>query len=248
MKIIINGFSGSMGQTIYQLSKTSDNIDLVAGIDKHSSLDSDFLFQSLDDFKGQAHVLIDFSRPEALDSILEYGKRTKTPLVIGTTGYSEDQLEKIRLASQSIAIFHSSNMSLGVNLMLDLVYKASKVLNSYDIEVLEAHHNRKVDAPSGTALMIADSIKSAFDGNKYYKLGRDEKNRRREKEEIGIHAIRGGTIVGEHRAIFAGIDEILEIKHTALSKNVFAEGALEASYFIRDKETGLYSMEDLINC
>ncbi len=247
MRIAINGYLGQMGQVINDLAEEK-SLEVIGRIDHNGGLDKNNreVLKSIWDLDEEIDVIIDFSKPRALDDMLDYAKENRIALVIGTTGYEEDELKKIEEYSEYIPIFHSSNMSLGVNLMLDLVKKASSVLKDFDIEVLEAHHNKKIDAPSGTAFMILDAINEVFNNEKEYVHGRHTKTEAREKKEIGVHAIRGGTIVGEHTALFAGTDEIIEIKHTALSKKVFAEGALAAAEFLKTKENGLYNMNDMI--
>ena len=249
LNIVVNGYLGQMGQVISNLIKTQDNMHLVAGIDKNAKsykcgID---LYENISDFKGECNIIIDFSNPSALDELLEYAIANNTALVIGTTAYEEKEFSKLEEAAKKIPIFYSANMSLGINLLLSLVAKAAAVLGEeFDIEIIEKHHNKKIDAPSGTAYMIANKINEEFDNNKVYTFGRHTKTNKRSTNEIGIHAIRGGTIVGEHSVIFAGLDETIEIEHSATSKNVFAKGALEAAKFIVTKDNGLYNMNDLI--
>lgn len=250
LNVVINGYLGQMGQTLSNLIITRDDMKLVAGIDRNAEsykcgID---VYKNISDFKGKSDVIIDFSTPTALDELLDYCKSNNIPLVIGTTGYEEIEIIKLKEASKKIPIFYSANMSLGINLLLSLASKAANVLvEDFDIEIIEKHHNKKIDAPSGTAYMIANKINEEFNNNKVYTFGRHTKTNKRSSKEIGIHAIRGGTIVGEHSAIFAGLDEIIEIKHTAMSKNVFAKGALQAAKFIVTKDNGLYNMDNLIN-
>lgn len=248
MDIIINGYSGKMGQTLEKLILASDDMNLVARIDRNGgeSPNGESIYKSIRDYSGAGDVIIDFSTPSALDDLLSYAKKNKTPLVLATTGYKDSDLKKIADASRELKIFQSANMSLGINLLLDLVEKASQVLTNFDIEIIEKHHNKKIDAPSGTAYMIADRINNVFGNEKLYTFGRSSSKQRRSEKEIGIHAVRGGTIVGEHNVIFAGNDEVLEIKHTAQSKSVFAEGALAAARFLMTVDEGLYNMDDLI--
>ncbi len=248
MDIIINGYSGQMGQTIKNLISQNDDINLVGRIDRVGGLtnDGNKIFENIKDFDGKGDVIIDFSTPSSLDNLLEYAKETNTALVIATTGLTDEQVKKIDEYSKYTRIFRSANMSLGINVLLDLVSKAAKVLDKFDIEIIEKHHNLKIDSPSGTAFMIADKINSEYDNNRDFIYGRHSKTERRDKKEIGIHAVRGGTIVGEHDVIFAGTDEILEINHIASSKKVFAEGAIAAARFLMTRENGLYNMDDLI--
>lgn len=249
MDIIINGYSGQMGQTLKELIEINENLNLVGRIDRSGgkTRDGETIYKNIKEFDGKADVIIDFSTPSSLDDLLEFAKENKTALVIGTTGLEDEQLDKMKEYSRDIRVFHSSNMSLGINLLLDLVSRAAKVLEDFDIEIIEKHHNLKIDAPSGTAFMIANKINSVYDNERVYTYGRSSSSQRRNKKEIGIHAIRGGSIVGEHDAIFAGTDEVLEIKHSAQSKKVFAEGAITASKFIIRQENGIYNMDDLIN-
>ena len=250
LKVILNGCNGAMGRAVTKVVSESLDVEIVAGIDKNIEMhqNSYEVFNNIFDYKAKADVIIDFSHPSCLDDILSYGKKNNTPMVIATTGLSSEDYKKIESVAKNVPIFKTANMSLGVNLLIDLVKKAALALQeNFDIEIIEKHHNKKVDAPSGTALMIADAINEELDNSMEYKYGREGKKAKREEKEIGIHAVRGGTIPGEHTVIFAGLDEILEVKHTALSKNVFASGAVKAAKFIVNKENGLYKMEDLMN-
>ena len=193
-----------------------------------------------------ADVIIDFSHHSTIDDTLSYAIKTKTPIVIATTGFNEEELEKIKKASNIIPIFHSSNMSLGVNVLVKLVKEAAKSLNGFDIEIIEKHHNKKLDAPSGTAVMIANGVKEVLPDSEYI-YGRHGRSDKRSSNEIGIHAIRGGTIVGEHTTIFAGHDEVVEIKHSAQSKDIFAKGAIAAAKFLVKQEAGYYNMNNMLN-
>ncbi len=251
LKVAINGYLGAMGQVVAGEIKKDDEMTLVAGIDKkyiEKDKNSVPVYDNISDVREEIDMIIDFSHPSSLDSVLEFSINNNISLVIGTTGLEDEDIEKIEKASNKIAIFYSANMSLGVNLLLSLVKKSANVLeDSFDIEIIEKHHNKKIDAPSGTAYMIADSINETLKEPKEYVYNRHDKSEKRSKSEIGIHSIRGGTIVGEHTAIFAGPDETIEISHSATSKKVFAQGALKASKFIISKEKGLYNMDDLIN-
>lgn len=249
LKVIVNGYLGQMGQVISNLVISDENFELVAGVDKEAGNDKlgINIYENIGDFKGTADIIIDFSSPLAIDVLLEYATKNSIALVIGTTGYGEKEVKKLEKAAKKIPIFYSANMSLGINLLLSLVSKTSAVLSKdFDIEIIEKHHNKKVDAPSGTAYMIANKINEEFNNEKVYNFGRYNKSQKRRINEIGIHAIRGGTIVGEHSVIFAGLDEIIEITHSAHSKNVFGKGALEAAKFIVKQDKGLYNMEDLM--
>ncbi|NLJ78822.1 MAG: 4-hydroxy-tetrahydrodipicolinate reductase [Tissierellia bacterium] len=249
LKIMINGFSGQMGQAIAEQIEYREDMELVAGIvtDVRSYAGDIKVYDDIRDFDGSCDVIVDFSHPNALDDLLGYARDNSIALVIGTTGYGDKDIAKLEKAAKDIPILYSANMSLGINLLLSLVYRAANILNDdFDIEIIEKHHNQKIDAPSGTAYMIADRINEAFENGKTYIFGRHTKTDKRTPKEIGIHAIRGGTIVGEHTVLFAGLDEVLEIKHEASSKGVFAKGALRAAEFIIDKDKGLFDMDDLI--
>lgn len=249
LKIIISGCNGHMGRVVESLCAADSQIEVAAGFDVLGSTEREFpVYTSPDKFHGQAHAVIDFSSPAALDGLLAFARSTKTPLVLATTGYTPEQVAQIGAASCEVPIFRSANMSLGINVLLSLVGKAASVLgDGYDIEVVERHHRRKVDAPSGTALMIADAAAEACGHETEYVFERHSTRHPRDKKEIGISAVRGGTIVGEHEIIFAGHDEIIEIKHTALSREIFAQGALKAAKFMATIERpGLYDMSMLV--
>ena len=246
LRVIINGYSGSMGKVLTKCVNEDSELQLVCGVSK-DDLDVPFkTYHKMSDVEESADVIIDFSHHSTIDDVLGYATKTKTPLVIATTGFNEDELGKIKEASSIIPIFHSSNMSLGVNVLVKLVKEAAKALNGFDIEIIEKHHNKKLDAPSGTAVMIANGIKEVLPDTEciYGRYGRSEK---RSSNEVGIHAIRGGTIVGEHTAIFAGHDEIVEIKHTAQSKDIFAKGAIAAAKFLVNQKAGYYNMNNILD-
>jgi len=248
IKILLSGCNGRMGQVITRLSADNDELKIVAGYDINNSIKNDYpVFTNIEDCNVNVDVIIDFSNPNAFESILGYAVSRKVPLVLATTGLTPTQRSLLGKASEQIPILSSANMSYGVNLLIDLVKRASKALEgSFDIEIIEKHHNQKLDAPSGTALEIANAINSVLDQKQEYVYDRHSKKEKRSKNEIGIHAVRGGTIVGEHSVIFAGNDEIIELKHTAMSREIFAEGALRAAKFLYDKKPGLYNMADLI--
>ncbi len=249
LKIIISGCNGHMGRVVESLCASDPDVEIAAGFDVIGPTDRDFpVFSSPARCDAEADAVIDFSSPAALDGLLEFGKRTKTPLILATTGYTPEQTAQVGAAALEVPIFRSANMSLGINVLLELVKKTASVLgNAYDIEIVERHHRRKVDAPSGTALMIAGAAASACGHETEYVFERRSVRHPREKKEIGISAVRGGTIVGEHEIIFAGHDEIIEIKHTALSREIFAQGALEAAKFMAAvKKPGLYDMSMLV--
>lgn len=243
------GCNGKMGRVISGLVKADGNAEIVAGVDiSGECLDEYPVFRSVAECNVPVDVVIDFSSPAVLPELLEAGVKRHLPLVLCTTGYSEEELLQIAEASKQTAILRSANMSLGINLLMDLVSSAAKVLAAadFDIELIEKHHNQKVDAPSGTALALADAINAALDKEYAYCYDRSKDRAKREKKEIGISAVRGGTIVGEHEVIFAGTDEVIEFKHTAYSKAIFGKGAVAAAKFLHGKGAGMYSMKDVI--
>lgn len=247
-KIILCGANGKMGHVIQSVVSGRDDCEIVAGVDLNTARDAFPIYSSFDDVKEKADVIIDFSNPALLDSLLAYSKKTKTPVVIATTGYDDAQKKEIENAAKTTAVFFTYNMSMGINLLATLAKKATAVLGSdFDIEIVEKHHNQKIDAPSGTALMLADAICEEIDGSMKYEYDRHSKREKRSKNEIGIHSVRGGTIVGEHEIIFAGRDEIITLSHSARSKEIFAVGAVNAAVFMAGKESGMYSMKDLID-
>lgn len=247
-KIILTGCCGKMGGVIQSIVANRDDAAIVAGVDKYNNNKTDFpVYENISDIKEEADVVIDFSNPSLLDSLLEYGKSTKTALVIATTGYDDCQKKKITEASKECPVFFTYNYSLGINLLASLAKKAAALLgDEFDIEIVEQHHNQKIDAPSGTALMLADAINEELDNRMKYEYDRHSKREKRTKNEIGMHSIRGGTIVGEHEIIFAGRDEIITLSHSARSKEVFAVGAVNAAVFMAGKEVGMYDMGELI--
>lgn len=249
VKIIMHGCNGKMGQVISKIVKEDEDAQMVAGIDKYTGIANDYpVFDGISKCDVDADVIIDFSNASAIDELLDYCVEKKVPVVLCTTGLSEAQLEKVKEASNRIAVLKSANMSLGINLLLKLLQDAAKVLApaGFDVELVEKHHNQKLDAPSGTALALADSINDVLNNEYVYNFDRSQVRQKREKKEMGIVAVRGGTIVGEHEVIFAGEDEVIEFKHTAYSKAVFGKGAVEAGKFLKGKEPGLYDMQDVI--
>ena len=246
--IIICGAGGKMGKVVFDIAKNNQNVKIVGGVDKFSDA-KNFAFPLFCDFSKcnvPFDVILDFSHPDALDDILNFCIKNKKGAVLATTGYNESQKQKIKDASLKISIFQSFNMSLGINLLSNLVNLAAKFLKEdFDIEIIEKHHNQKIDAPSGTALMLADSISDAFEGGLNHVYSRHEKSEKRSKKEIGISSVRGGNIVGEHEVMFIGRDETISFTHKAASKEIFALGALRAAIFLKDKKPGLYSMKDL---
>lgn len=247
VNILLSGCNGKMGKTITECAKNFENLSIVCGTDVNTTAGEYPVYFSPADTKEKVDVIIDFSHPSALSGILDYAKKTGTPAVICTTGLDESQKQAIADASKEVAIFFSANMSLGVNLIAELARKATAVLGGqFDIEIVEAHHNQKIDAPSGTALMLADEISEEFENAPKYEFDRHSKRAKRTKNEIGLHAVRGGTIVGEHEIIFAGQDEVIKISHSAMSKQIFANGSLNAAEFMAGKEPGMYSMKDIV--
>ena len=247
-KILLCGANGKMGQAVTRVAEQNESATIVAGYDVLDTSSNGFpVYDDLSKITEKVDVIIDFSHPSLTDNILDFAKINNFPAVICTTGLSADQISRIEYESKYIPIFFSANMSLGVNLLMDLVTKAAKVLeDNFDIEIIEKHHNQKLDAPSGTALAIADTISDAISYAPEYTYDRHSVRKKRDKREIGIHAVRGGTIVGEHSVIFAGNDEVIEIKHSATSKEVFAVGAVSAAEFLKDKPAGFYNMKNLI--
>ena len=237
INVLINGIDGKMGQVLLNQIKTSENFNCIGGSDKDKNI---YDIQPIPD------VIIDFSIPSATLSMLKYAEEKNVPVVIATTGFSDEQLEIIKDYSNRLPVFKSANMSYETNLMVSIVSKLAKELQNSDIEIVDVHHNKKVDSPSGTALMIADGINNALDNSMYYEFDRHSKRAPRDKKEIGIHSLRGGTEVGKHSVFFFGENESMEISHTVTSRAVFANGALKAAEFIIGKPNGLYDMNDLI--
>lgn len=247
LKVIINGYSGAMGKVLTKCINEDNELQIVCASSKDTLKDVPFkTYTKMVDIEKNADVIIDFSHHSAINDVLAYATRTKTPLVIATTGLNDEELEKVKEASSIIPIFHSSNMSLGVNVLVKLVKEAAKTLSGFDIEIIEKHHNKKLDSPSGTAVMIANGIKEVLPETEYI-YGRYGRSEKRKPTEIGIHAIRGGTIVGEHTTIFAGHDEVVEIKHAAQSKDIFAKGAIAAAKFLVKQEVGYYNMNNMLS-
>ncbi|MEE0036543.1 MAG: 4-hydroxy-tetrahydrodipicolinate reductase [Coprococcus sp.] len=249
VKIIMHGCNGKMGQVITDMVKNDDTAEIVAGIDVVDNRDNGYpVFTDIDACDVPADVIIDFAAAVAVDKLLDYSVKHKIPVVLCTTGLSEAQIAKVEEASRKVAVLRSANMSLGINTLMKLLKEAANIFApaGYDIEIVEKHHNQKVDAPSGTALALADSINEARNNEYEYVYDRSQVRKKRDKKELGISAVRGGTIVGEHEVIFAGVDEVIEFKHTAYSKSVFAKGAVEAGKYLAGKSAGLYNMSDVI--
>lgn len=247
-RLILSGANGAMGRVISACARERGDFTVVAGIDPNTEMDGGFhVFPTPADCSAEADVIIDFSHPRALEPLLEMAVARKLPVVVATTGLTPAHIARIRETADKIPMFFTFNMSLGVNLMVELAKTAARVLgNDFDIEIIEKHHNKKIDAPSGTALMLANGISSVLPQEPPYVYDRHSQRKPRSKNEIGMHSIRGGTIVGEHEVVFAGKDEIVTISHSARSKQVFATGALNAAAFLVGKPAGLYSMSDLI--
>ena len=246
LNIFVNGCNGKMGNVVCELITENENMQVIGGFDKVSYSDSKFpIFTDVNSINIKPDVIIDFSLPVATLSILNYAKTNKVPVVIATTGFTAEEQDIINDSSKVIPIFQSANMSFDIMVMKKLVAWLAPLMKNTDIEIIESHHNRKVDSPSGTAQMLADTINNALDNKLHCEYNRHDKHEKRDKNEIGMSSIRGGNIVGEHTVQFIGNFETFEIKHTSYSRNVFAEGALKSAEFIVDKQPGLYTMEDM---
>ncbi len=248
IKVIINGAKGTMGQVLSKIITAEKDMEVVAGVDKNATeKESAYpIYKNLNDVSEECDVVIDFSHVSCLHEILAFSVEKKLPLIVATTGLSDENKNSIKECAKNIPILNSANMSLGVNALASVLKSISPILGEgFDIEIIEKHHNKKADAPSGTAYLLADAVNQALNNSKSYIYGREGNSAKRQENEIGIHAIRGGTIPGEHTVIFAGLDEVIEFKHTALSKNVFAAGAIRAARFITVAAPGLYSMKDI---
>ncbi len=248
VNILITGANGKMGHAVAAAISNREDCNVIAGVDLNTAQYADFpIYEKFSDIKEKPDVLIDFSNPAILDDMLDYCLCNGIPCVVATTGYNEEQINKIKKAAASIPVFFSFNMSLGINLLVQLAKKAVSILGGqFDIEIVEKHHNQKLDAPSGTALMIADAINDSLDNHYHYVYDRHSMRQKRDKLEIGMHAIRGGTIVGEHDIIFAGHDEVITLSHSAASKEVFAVGAVNAAVYLAKQQPGLYDMSQLM--
>lgn len=249
VRVIMHGCFGRMGRVITDICAQDEEVEIAAGIDVYDGVENTYpVFKNIADCDVDADVIIDFSNAKAVDALLQYSVEKQLPVVLCSTGLSEQQLAKVQEAAAKTAVLKSANMSLGINMLLDLLGKAAKVLApaGFDTEIVEKHHNQKLDAPSGTALALADAVNEAVDGRYSYQYDRSKERKKREPNEIGISAVRGGSIVGEHEVIFAGTDEVITFKHTAYSRAVFAKGAVEAAKFLAGKEAGMYNMADVI--
>ncbi len=247
-RIAICGCCGKMGRFIHDVISERDDCVTLCGVDKVAEPYADFpVFEKLCEIPEKPDVIIDFSHPSLLDELLQYCLTNGVAVVLATTGYTDEQIAKINKASEQIPVFFTFNMSLGINLLTDLAKKATQILGGqFDIEIIEKHHNQKIDAPSGTAIMLANAINEELDNSCNYVYDRHSVRQKRSKNEIGMHAVRGGTIVGEHEIIFAGRDEVITLKHEAHSKQVFAVGAVNAAVFLCGKSAGMYAMKDLL--
>ena len=248
VKAIMNGCGGAMGRVITDIVANDEAIEIVAGVDMNTDIQVGYpVYKTLEECP-KADVIIDFSVAKATDGVIAYCEATKTPLVLCTTGLSEEQLANVKKLSETSAVLRSANMSVGINLLLKVLKDVAPVLADagFDIEIVEKHHNRKLDAPSGTAIALADSINESLDNAYHYKYDRSSERVKRDKKEIGIQAVRGGTIVGEHDVIFAGQDEVITLNHTAYSRAIFGKGAVQAAKFLAGKCAGMYDMSDVI--
>ena len=248
--IILSGCGGRMGQAIIRAAQSSDCVRIVAGVDINAASVAQActfpVYSTVDEFPGKADVIIDFSHHSALASLADYASKTNTALVIATTGHTDQEREAMQALAKEIPVFFSGNMSIGINLLIELCRTASETLGlDFDVEIIEKHHNQKLDAPSGTALMLADAIADTRTDSEYV-YDRHSVRKKRESSEIGIHSVRGGTIVGEHEVIFAGNQEMISLTHTATSREIFANGALRAAVYLAGKSAGMYNMSDLI--
>ena len=246
-RILLSGCCGKMGRNVINSVNQRKDCEIVAGIDIVDDSNIGFpIFQNYNEVEVKADVIIDFSNPALLTSMLEYALKTNTAVVLATTGLSDSQIKEVEDASKVIPVFFSYNMSLGVSLLCELSKTAAKILgNDFDVEIIEAHHNQKIDAPSGTAIMLANAVKEEMP-DAYFEYDRHSKREKRHTNEIGIHSIRGGTIVGEHQVIFAGNDEIVTLSHSARSKAIFSQGAVNAAVFLSGNESGIYHMSDIV--
>ena len=248
-RIIMIGCGGKMGKVISDIVRADSEAEIVAGVDVNTSWSNDYpVYASVNDVKEEADVIIDFSSPVVLDDILSYSKKNNVAAVLCTTGYSDSDIKKINEASTECTLLRSANMSLGINTMIKVMETVTKTLADagFDIEIVEKHHNQKLDAPSRTALALADAINGELNDEYEYCYDRSQRREKRPDKEIGISAVRGGTIVGEHEIIFAGTDEVIEFKHTAYSKAIFAKGAVQAEKFLKGRPAGMYGMKEVI--
>ena len=246
IKVLVNGCNGKMGQEVAASVRKTENMEVCCGVDRVDGGDNYFpVYTNINDIDNKPDIIIDFSVPQATFSILEYARETKTPIVIATTGFSEEELNKIKEYSREIPIFQSYNMSYSINVMRKVVAELAKLFNNSDIEIVDVHHRRKVDSPSGTALMLANSINTALDNSMTYEYNRHSKREKRSDKEIGIHSIRGGTEAGKHTVMFLGENESFEVTHNVTSRSIFADGAVKAAEFLINQEPGFYNMDNI---
>ena len=247
--IILVGCCGRMGTAVTKAAAGHDDVKIVAGVDIRDSGECPYpVYGSISEVEASADVIIDFSNPASLSSVLDYAAAKKVPAVLCATGYSDDDIAAINAASEKVAMFRSGNMSLGINVLSKLAEEAAKILGgSFDVEIVEAHHSNKLDAPSGTALMLEQSVAKGLSYEPELVYDRHDRREKRPENEIGMHSVRGGTIVGEHEIIFAGNDEIIKLSHTAMSRNIFADGAISAARYLAGKSAGMYDMGDVIS-
>ncbi len=247
IRIFLNGCNGRMGRAIAEISQASETFKIVAGGDSHISPTDFPQYTDINNCQEEFDVIIDFSHISATESVIDFARKRNRPLVMCTTGLSVEQKQLLHELSKDVAVFYSANMSLGINVLSALAQKAAELLYpDFDIEIIEAHHNQKLDAPSGTALLLADDINATLDNQLEYVYNRQPLHQKRQKKELGLHAIRGGTIVGEHSVIFAGPQETITLSHSAQSREVFAQGSLSAARFLVTQPAGLYSMKELV--
>ena len=249
VKILMHGCNGKMGRMITEIVKNEEDAVIAAGVDKFTGIPNDYpVFEKITQCDVDVDVVIDFSNAGAVDELLDYCVEKNLPVVLCTTGLSDEQLKKVEECSERIAVLKSANMSMGINLLLKLLKDAAKVLApaGYDIELVEKHHNQKLDAPSGTAIMLGNAANKSLNGEYHFVFDRSERREKRDPKEIGFSAVRGGTIVGVHDVIYAGEDEVIELNHQAFSRGVFAKGAVQAAKFLQGKEPGVYTMRDVI--
>ena len=248
IRVLINGCNGKMGQEVAKKVRLEEDVEVFGGVDIKDSGDNFFpVYTNVDDIKGEMpDVIIDFSVPESTMKILDFAIEKRIPIVVATTGFSEEQLAKIKEAGNKIPVFQSYNMSYSVSVMKKVVAELAKLLDGTDVEIVETHHRRKIDAPSGTAIMLAESINNALENKMHYEYNRHSKREKRDKAEIGIHSIRGGTEAGTHSVIYFGEDESMEIKHTVTSRGVFAQGAVKAAKFLVNQDNGVYNMNNMV--
>ena len=249
IKVLLTGCSGKMGHNVSAIVSQTEGMEIAGGVDLFSDGSLPYpVFKTFEDVNVSVDVIIDFSNPSVIHSMLEYSVKTNTPVVLCTTGLSPELLDEVKEASNKVAILRSANMSLGINLIMKVLKDISPLLSDagFDVEIVEKHHNQKLDAPSGTAIALADSVNEACDGKFEYIYDRSQRRQKRDAKELGISAVRGGTIVGDHDIIFAGLDEVITINHRAYSKAVFAKGAVSAAAFLVGKAPGMYDMKDVV--